>query len=89
MIEREKQRHRQREKQAPGREPYVGLDPGTPGSHLGPKSGTRPLRHPRIPQLLRFHNEKFSLNISGILYTTFCSLHKERKLLGWRVIIIN
>ena len=31
MIER--QRHRQREKQAPCREPDVGLDPGSLGSH--------------------------------------------------------
>ena len=29
------QRHRQREKQAPCREPDVGLDPGTPGSRPG------------------------------------------------------
>ena len=28
----ERQRHRQMEKQAPCREPDVGLDPGTPGS---------------------------------------------------------
>ena len=32
------QRHRQREKQAPCREPDVGLDPGSPGSHSGPKT---------------------------------------------------
>ena len=37
---REKQRHRQREKQAPCREPDVGLDPGTLGSHPGLKAGT-------------------------------------------------
>ena len=30
--------HRQREKQAPCREPDVGLDPGSPGSHPGPKA---------------------------------------------------
>ena len=34
---RERQRHRQREKQAPWREPDVGLDPWSPGSHLGLK----------------------------------------------------
>ncbi|XP_048962118.1 WD repeat, SAM and U-box domain-containing protein 1 isoform X2 [Canis lupus dingo] len=38
MREREMQRHRQREKQAPCREPDVGLDPGTPGSHPRPKA---------------------------------------------------
>uniref|UniRef100_A0A8C0KLI2 Exocyst complex component n=1 Tax=Canis lupus dingo TaxID=286419 RepID=A0A8C0KLI2_CANLU len=31
------QRHRQREKQAPCREPNTGLDPGSPGSHPGLK----------------------------------------------------
>ena len=31
----ERQRHRQREKQTPCREPDMGLDPGSPGSHLG------------------------------------------------------
>ena len=34
----ETQRHRQREKQAPRREPDVGLDSWTPGSHPGPKA---------------------------------------------------
>ena len=35
---RERKRHRQREKQAPCREPNVGLDPGTPGSRPGLKA---------------------------------------------------
>ena len=48
--ERESQRHRKREKQAPCRESDVGLDPGTPGSHPGPKAGTKPVNHPGIPQ---------------------------------------
>ena len=44
---REKQRHRQREKQAPAREPDVGLDPETLGSHPELKaSTTEPPRHP-------------------------------------------
>ena len=33
MRDRERQRPRQKEKQAPRREPNVGLDPRTPGSH--------------------------------------------------------
>ena len=37
-TQREKQRHRQRGKQAPCREPDVGLIPGSPGSHPGPKA---------------------------------------------------
>ena len=49
--ERESQRHRKREKQAPCRESDVGLDPGTPGSHPGPKAGTKPLSHPEIPNV--------------------------------------
>ena len=36
--ERERQIHRQREKQAPCREPGVGLDPRSPGSGPGPKA---------------------------------------------------
>ena len=49
MIERERQRHRRREKQAPCWKPDVGLDPRTPGSRLGPKAGAKPLSHPEIP----------------------------------------
>ena len=36
--ETERQRHRQREKQAPCRELDMGLDPGSPGSHPGLKA---------------------------------------------------
>ena len=48
------QRHRQREKKAPCREPDVGLDPRSPGSCPGPKAGAKPLRHPGIPFFLFF-----------------------------------
>ena len=34
----QRQRHRQREKQGPCRAPHVGLDPGSLGSHPGPKA---------------------------------------------------
>ena len=51
----ETQRHRQREKQAPCREPDVGLDPGTPGSCCEPKADAQPLSHPDIPKL-NFYN---------------------------------
>ena len=37
--------------QAPCSEPDVGLDPGTPESHPGPKAGTKPLSHPGIPEV--------------------------------------
>ena len=39
------------EKQTPHREPNVGLDPRTPGSHPGWKAGAKPLSHPGIPTL--------------------------------------
>ena len=49
------ERERGAETQAEGeegsmhREPYVGFDPGSPGSRPGPKAGAKPLRHPGIP----------------------------------------
>ena len=51
---RERQRHRQKEKQAPCREPKGGLDPETPGSCPGPKAGAKPLSHPGIPETSHF-----------------------------------
>ena len=45
----ERQRHRQREKQAPCRELDVGLDPRTPGSHPEPKADAQLLSHPGAP----------------------------------------
>ena len=50
MRDRERRRHRQREKQASCREPDVGLDPRTPGSRPGPKAGAEPLSHPGVPR---------------------------------------
>ena len=57
VTQRERQRHKQKEKQAPcglhagsmHQEPDVGFDPGSPGSRPGPKAGAKPLRHPGIP----------------------------------------
>ena len=46
---RERQRHRQRENQAPCREPDVGLNPRTPGSRPEPKTDAQPLSHPGVP----------------------------------------
>ena len=45
-TERERQGHRQREKQAPCREPNAGLDPRTSGSHPGPKVDAQAPSHP-------------------------------------------
>ena len=51
-TERERQRHRQREEQAPCREPDMGLNPRSPESHTGPKTGAKPLSHPGCPAVL-------------------------------------
>ena len=55
MRDREREREREAETQAEGeagslQEPDVGLHPRTPGSHPGPKAGTKPLSHPGIPK---------------------------------------
>ena len=42
-TERERWRHRQREKQAPHREPDAGLDPQAPGSRPESKADAQPL----------------------------------------------
>ena len=48
--QRERRRPRQRaETQAPPGEPDVGLDPGSPRSHPGPKAGAKPLSHQGCP----------------------------------------
>ena len=50
MRDTERQRHRQREKQAPCRKHDVGLDPGTPGAHPEPKAGAPPLSPAGVPK---------------------------------------
>ena len=49
---RERQRPRQKEKQAPCGEPDVGLDPRTPGSHPELKADAQPLSHPGVPKMV-------------------------------------
>ena len=56
MRDTERQRHRQREKQALCREPDVGLDPRTPGPRPGPKAGAQPLSLPGIPEITLLMN---------------------------------
>ena len=46
---RERQRHRQREKQAPCRKPNVALDPGTLRSRPEPKADIQLLSNPGVP----------------------------------------
>ena len=49
-TERERQRQRHREKQAPCREPDVGLNPRSPGSCPGPKAVIKLLGHWNCPE---------------------------------------
>ena len=51
---RERQRPRQREKQASCREPNMGLDPGSPGSHPWAEGGAKPLSHLGCPSFFFF-----------------------------------
>ena len=60
MRDAERQRHRQREKQAPCREPDVGLHPGSPGSRPGPKAGAKPLSHMGCPRILKLKKREHS-----------------------------
>ena len=69
MRDTERQRHRQREKQAPRREPDAGLNTETPGSCPGPKAGAKLLSHPGIPGFPHF-NKMFS----RIIHTACMSL---------------
>ena len=58
---RERQRHRQREKQAPCGDPDVGLDPRMPGSRPELKADAQPLSHPGIPILNFFKGRNRSI----------------------------
>ena len=49
MRNTERQRLKQREKQAPCKEPHVGLDLGSPGPCPGLKEGAKLLSHPGGP----------------------------------------
>ena len=67
----ERQRHRQRERQAPCREPDVGLYPGTPGSGPGPKADALPLSHPGCPNFFSmktflFHKKRKERNLNCV-----------------------
>ena len=55
MRDKEKQRHRQREKQTPRGELDAGLDPGTPGSSPEPKADTQLLSYPDAPRGMDFN----------------------------------
>ena len=61
---RKRQRHRQREKQAPCGNPGAGLYPGTPGSCPELKAGAQPLSHPRIPVFVFVFLKDFDIKCS-------------------------
>ena len=64
---KERQRHRQIKKQAPCREPDVGLNPRTPGSQPEQKADAQPLSHSGIPEWI-FLILIFMGNFLKILY---------------------
>ena len=66
---REGGRHRQRKKQAPCREPNVGLDSGTPGSRPEPQADAQPLSHPGAP-LPHFIDEETKTQSKIPVHTT-------------------
>ena len=57
MRDTQKEADTQGKKQAPCREPYVGLDPVTPGSRPEPKADAQPLSHPGIAIYFSSHRE--------------------------------
>ena len=54
MRDTEREKYRQREKQAPCEEPDAGLYPKALRSHPEPKTDAQPLSHPGVPDLLHF-----------------------------------
>ena len=58
------QRKREAEAGSMHREPDVGFDPRSPGSHPGPKAGAKPLRHPGIPVFFLFDELMIVFNMS-------------------------
>ena len=95
MIVRERQREREREAetQAEGeagsmhREPDVGLDPrinvglnpGTPGSHPGPKAGAKTTGPPRDPRPYKLFKVCFAGTFCKEFWTEFLLASQEQR----------
>ena len=78
--EKEGQRHRQREKQAPCREPDAELDPRFPGSH------PRLQAAPNCCATGAVQNTSFLINLSTILLTQAGGVHVfSKKCLGYSI----
>ena len=75
-TERKRQRHRQREKQAPHKKPNTGLNPRSPGSHLGLKAGAKPLSYPGTQRFSYswtdgyLSHENTGLQVRGLVFET-------------------
>uniref|UniRef100_UPI0024446BAF tRNA-dihydrouridine(20) synthase [NAD(P)+]-like isoform X2 n=1 Tax=Nyctereutes procyonoides TaxID=34880 RepID=UPI0024446BAF len=72
IEKRERQRHRQREKQAPCGEPDAGLDPRTPGSRPEPKTDAPSQSHPSAPPSHLF--KILSTLVKGIRRPVTCKI---------------
>ena len=74
----ERQRHMQREKQAPFREPDVGLDPRTPRSQPEPKTDAQALVSPffmksKVIMALMSHTTSWRGRLSPVLHSSYTS----------------
>ena len=65
-TEREAETETEGEAGSMHQEPDVGFDPGSPGSHPGPKAGAKPLRHPGIPACLISRRGKVFISLWGV-----------------------
>ena len=72
MRDTERQRHRQREKQALCREPDAELDPRTLGSQPELKAATQPLSHPHAPILFLNKSWKTQCSFYSALGIQWC-----------------
>ena len=75
-MQRERQRHRQREKQAPCGEPDAGLDPRTMESRPEPKADAQPLSHPGTPNFLLYTSVYFTIYLSSLVFNFFLLMLK-------------
>ena len=76
-TERERQRHRQRLKQAPCGEPDAGLNPRTPGSCPELKADAQPLSHPGAPILQFYFMFAQSLSLEPTVPDSTLSCQKD------------
>ena len=76
--ETQRQRHRQSEKQAPRREPHVGLNPRTPRSCPEPKADAQLLSHPGKPQSLCLNHSQAPYNVSSNLWILIFNINHLR-----------